>query len=205
MFSMLVLKRVIFLIRRKRRFVYPGLKKPYRLTLMIYLTIVPSQTLALFLSCLSGQLRGVARHNFKRRQLLPPLPKNGGPGVLPRIFFLEFCIAVGDFWYIFGERKQTFLSPEMRIRGIVDGKIFEFCIAEGELWYIFGEQKHTFLSPKTGVRSIVPGKMFEFCIAVGEFWYIFGERKQTFLSPKTGVWGIVTGKIFEFCIAVGEF
>ena len=30
--------------------------------------------------------RGVARHNFKRRQLSPPLPKNGSPGVYPDFF-----------------------------------------------------------------------------------------------------------------------
>ena len=53
MFSMLVLKGVIFLLRRKRRLFIRALRN-HRLTLMIHLTIVPSQTLALFLSCLSG-------------------------------------------------------------------------------------------------------------------------------------------------------
>ena len=32
-------------------------------------------------------ISGVARHIFKRRQLSHPLPKNGGPGVLPSEFF----------------------------------------------------------------------------------------------------------------------
>ena len=31
--------------------------------------------------------KGVAKHNFKRRQLSPPVPKNGGPGVQPPDFF----------------------------------------------------------------------------------------------------------------------
>ena len=53
MFSMLVLKGVIFMLCRKRRLFIRALRK-HCLTLMIYLTIVPSQTLALFLSCLSG-------------------------------------------------------------------------------------------------------------------------------------------------------
>ena len=53
MFSMLVLKRVIFLLRRKGRLFIRDLRN-HRLTLMIYLTLVSSQTLALFLSCLSG-------------------------------------------------------------------------------------------------------------------------------------------------------
>ena len=55
---------------------------------------------------------GVARHNFKRRQLSPPLPKKG---VREFRKFLEFCIAVGSFWYIFGEIKPTFLSPKTGI------------------------------------------------------------------------------------------
>ena len=43
----------IFLFRRKRRLFIRALRN-HRLTLMIHLTIVPSQTSALFLSCLSG-------------------------------------------------------------------------------------------------------------------------------------------------------
>ena len=61
---------------------------------------------------------GVARHIFETRQLAHPLPKNG---VLPRIFF-KFCIAVGEFWYIFAERKQTSLSPKTEVWGIIPGK-----------------------------------------------------------------------------------
>ena len=80
-----------------------------------------------------GGISGVARHNFKRRQLSPPLPKTG---VRELWNFLEFCIAVGAFWYIFGEIKPTFLSPKTGVRCIVPGKIFEFCIAIGEFWYI---------------------------------------------------------------------
>ena len=53
MFPMLVLKRVVFLLCRKRRLFIRALRN-HSLTLMTYLTIVPSQTLALFLSCLSG-------------------------------------------------------------------------------------------------------------------------------------------------------
>ena len=47
------LERVIFLLHRKRRLFIRALRN-HRLTLKTYLTIVPSQTLALFLSCLSG-------------------------------------------------------------------------------------------------------------------------------------------------------
>ena len=45
-------------------------------------------------------------------------PKQGS-GVLPPEFFLEFCIAVGEFEYIFfSEQKQTFfsLSPSSKTR-----------------------------------------------------------------------------------------
>ena len=53
MSSMLVLQWVTFLLRRKGR-LFIQVSRNHRLTLMICLTIVPFQTLALSLSCLSG-------------------------------------------------------------------------------------------------------------------------------------------------------
>ena len=126
--------------------------------------------------------RGVARHNFKRRQLSPPRPKNGGPEVQPPEFFfgilhccrrvwvatflenetiLHFFVTVGEFWYIFGERKQTFLSPKTRSRGIVPGRIFEFCIAVKEFDTLnFLEDGNKFSSPlKRGSGVLSPGKI----------------------------------------------
>ena len=78
----------------------------------------------------SGQVVGEglcrARHNFKRKQLIfPPVYKNGGPGVLPPDFISEFCKAVGEFWYIAGEQKQTFLAPETGSRVLSPGKFLK--------------------------------------------------------------------------------
>ena len=101
-------------------------------------------------------ISGVARHNFKRRQLSPPLPKK--TGVREFWIFFEFCIAVGEFWYIFGEIKQTFLSPKTGVWSIVPWKIFEFCIAVGEFWYIL-ENENKLSSPlKRGSGALSPGK-----------------------------------------------
>ena len=141
-----------------------------------------------------GARRGVARHNFKKRQLSPPLPKNVGstPGI-----FVEFCIDVGEFWYIFGERKQTSLSSKTGVRGFVPGKIFEFYITVGDFWYIFGEQNQIFLPPKTGVWSIltVHRKLLEFCVAIVSVH--FRERKQTFLPLKRRSGVLSSGKFLH--------
>ena len=119
-------------------------------------------------------------------------------GIVPGKIF-EFCIAVGEFCFIFGERKQTF-SHLKRGPG--------FCLRENS-WMlyccrrvlpIFGERNKLSTS-KTEVRGIVPGKIFEFCLAVGEFWYIFVEQKQSLIFTLKRK----SEKSFEFCIAVGEF
>jgi hypothetical protein len=58
----------------------------------------------------------------------------------------EFSIAVGAFSYIFGERKQTFLSPNTKVQGIVPRKIFEFGITVGEFGS-YSENKNKRSSP----------------------------------------------------------
>ena len=93
-------------------------------------------------------------------------PLKRGPEHCPGTIF-EFYIDVGEFKYIFGEKKQTFL-PYRPNKGLkfCFREMFEFCISVslGEFCNIFGKWKQTFLSPKAGTRGIVPGKFFEFCI-----------------------------------------
>ena len=55
--------------------------------------------------------------NFWRTNTNYPTPKTMVRGIVPGKI-LEFCIAVGEFWYIFGERKQTFLTWN-GVRGII--------------------------------------------------------------------------------------
>ena len=52
-----------------------------------------------------GKARGVARHNFKRRQLSPPTPKNAGPGFLHPDFFLNSALLYESF-STFSENKN---------------------------------------------------------------------------------------------------
>ena len=122
-------------------------------------------------------VRGVARHNFKRRQISPSLPKTGVRGFYPGIFF-KFCIAVESFG-IFSENENKLSYPLKRGSGVFSpGKCLNSALLyESFSTYIFGERIQTFLSPETKDRSFVPGKFVEFCIVVtvGEFWYIFGE------------------------------
>ena len=137
-------------------------------------------------------------HLFNKGILLTYLLKTGVQGIVPKKIF-EFCIAVtvGEFRYIFRERKQTFLS--LRRGSDVLSPVILFnsallAVTVGEFWYIFGERKQTFLSPKTEVRVIVPGKIFEFCIAVGEFWYILENENKLFSPLKRGSGVLFPGK-----------
>ena len=56
--------------------------------------------------------RGVARHNFKRRQLSPTLPKNGVQGFHPQNFFgiLHCCIGARVLVH-FRRTKTNFPLP----------------------------------------------------------------------------------------------
>ena len=69
---------------------------------------------------------------FQEEATFTPPSRKRGPGNSTTGIFVEFCIAVGDFWYIFGERKQTSLYPETGVRSNIPGKRFEFGIAVGE-------------------------------------------------------------------------
>ena len=116
-----------------------------------------------------------------------PLSKTGFyPG---RIF--NFCIAIGEFWYIFGERNKLSSSLELG-SGVLSREIL--------LNYVHLQKNENKLlfRLKRWSGMIVPGKIFEVCIAVGELQYIFRRTKPNFSPPKTKVRGIVPGRIFEF-------
>ena len=94
---------------------------------------------------------------FRRTQTNFPTPETKVRGIIPGKIF-EFCIALGEFWYISRERKQNFLSPGFR--EIVPGKIFELCIDVRLFLCISREQKQTLFSPKRGSRVFPHGKLF---------------------------------------------
>ena len=99
-------------------------------------------------------MRGVARHNFKRRQLSLQFPKTGVRRFYPRIFF-EVCIAKESFGkFLENVNKPSSPLAKTGVRGIIHEKNFEICIAVRELWYIFGERKQNSVSPKIGVWAL---------------------------------------------------
>ena len=87
-----------------------------------------------------------------------PLLKTGVRGIVPEKMF-EFSIAVEEFWYIFGERKQTFFSPNTNVQSIVPRKIFEFSITVGEFGS-FSKNENKLSSPLKRGLEYFPRESF---------------------------------------------
>ena len=133
----------------------------------------------------ASEIQGRSQTKFQEEATSPPVPKNASPGVLPRIFFV-FCIVVGEFWYIFGERKQTFLSSKTRVRGIVTGEFVNSALLYRRVLVNFGRTKTNFPAPikrRSGPSGYCPRENFGILHCCRRVLVHFWRTKTNFPLP----------------------